>query len=103
MFVEKCLNCQQVKAEYLKPRDLTQSIEIPTWKCESINMDLVFGLPLIRRLHDSIWVIVDKMNKYADIIPVKYTYRAKHYPKLYIDEIVRCHGIPLSIISDRGA
>ena len=61
------------------------------------------GLPKTRRQHDSIWVIVDGMTKSAYFISVKSTYRAKNYAKLYIDDIVRLHGIPLSIILDRGA
>ena len=44
-YVAKCPNCQQVKAEYLKPGGLTQIIEVPTWKWEAINMDFVVGLP----------------------------------------------------------
>ena len=102
-YVAKCPNCQQVKAEHLKPGGLTQIIEVPTWKWEAINMDFVVGLPRTRRQHDSIWVIVDRLTKSAHFIPVKSTYRAEDYARLYIDEIVRWHGIPLSIISDRGA
>ena len=66
-------------------------------------MDFVVGLPRTRRQHDSIWVIVDRLTKSAHFIPVKSTYRVEDYARLYIDEIVRWHGIPLSIISDRGA
>ena len=70
---------------------------------EAINMDFVVGLPMTRKLHDSIWFIVDKMTKSGYFIHVKSIYRAKDYAKLYIDEIVSWHGISLSIISDRGA
>ena len=66
-------------------------------------MDFVVGLPKTRRKHDSIWVIVDRMTKSSHFICVKSTYRAEDYAKLYIDEIVRWHGIPLPIISDRGS
>ena len=45
----------------------------------------------------------DRMTKSAHFINVKSTYRAEDYTRLYIDEIMRWHGIPLSIISDRGA
>ncbi|XP_070005494.1 uncharacterized protein [Nicotiana sylvestris] len=58
-FVAKCPNCQQVKAEHQKPSGLAQSIEIPMWKWEMINMDFVVGLPRTPRKFDSIWVIVD--------------------------------------------
>ncbi|WMV45825.1 hypothetical protein MTR67_039210, partial [Solanum verrucosum] len=62
-FVAKCPNCQQVKVEHKKSRDLSQDIEIPTWKWEDVNMDFVVGLPHTRRQHDSICVIVDRMTK----------------------------------------
>ena len=51
---------------------------------------------------DSIWVIVDRLTKSAHFIPVKVTYNAEKLAKLYISEIVRLHGVPRSIISDRG-
>ena len=66
-------------------------------------MDFVAFLPRTRRQHDSIWVIVDRMTKSAQFIPVKSTYRAEDYARLYIDDIVRWHGIPLSIISEGGS
>ena len=64
-------------------------------------MDFMVGLP--RKLYDSIWVIVDRMTKSAYFIPVKSTYWAEDYAELYIDDILRCHRIPLSIILDRGS
>ena len=66
-------------------------------------MDFVVGLPKTRRQHDSIWVFVDRVTKSAHFIPVKSTYRAEDYARLYIDEIVRWNEILLSIISYRGA
>ena len=66
-------------------------------------MDFVFGLPKTMRQHDSIWVILDWMSKFAHFIHVKTTYRAEDYVKLYIDEFVRWNEISFSIISDRGA
>ncbi|XP_069152851.1 uncharacterized protein [Solanum lycopersicum] len=66
-------------------------------------MDFVVSITKTRRHRDSIWVIVDRMTKYDHFIPVKSTYRADDVAKLYIDKIVRWHGILLSIISDRGA
>ncbi|WMV25861.1 hypothetical protein MTR67_019246 [Solanum verrucosum] len=68
-----------------------------------INMDFITGLPKSRRPHDSIWVIVDRMTKSAHFLPVKTTNTAEDYAKLYVQEIMRLHGVPISIISDRGA
>ncbi|WMV25860.1 hypothetical protein MTR67_019245 [Solanum verrucosum] len=68
-----------------------------------INMDFITGLPKSRRQHDFIWVIVDRMTKSAHFLPVKTTNTAEDYAKLYVQEIMRLHGVPISIISDRGA
>ena len=65
-------------------------------------MDFVVGLPKTMSKYDSIWVIVDRLIKSAHFIPVKVTCNAEKLAKLYISEIVRLHGVPLSIISDRG-
>ena len=102
-YMANCPNCQQVKIENLKPGGLTQIIEVLNLKWEDINMDFVVVLSRTRRQHDSIWVILDKLTKSANFIPVKSSYKTEDYARLYIDEIVRCHRIPLSIISDRGS
>ncbi|XP_058217443.1 uncharacterized protein LOC131328522 [Rhododendron vialii] len=51
--------------------------------------------------YDSIWVIVDRLTKSAHFLPVKTTYTTDKYAKLYVDEIVRLHGVPMSIVSDK--
>ena len=65
-------------------------------------MDFVVGLPKTLEKFDSIWVIVDRLTKSAHFIPVNVTYNAEKLAKHYISEIVQLHGVPLSIISDRG-
>ena len=101
MFVQEWSNSQQVKAEHLKIGGINHSTDIRTWKWEAINMEFVVGLPRTRKLHDAICVIVDRMTKSSHFILVKSTYRDGDYDKIYINEIVRSHGIPLSIISNR--
>jgi transposase InsO family protein len=66
-------------------------------------MDFIVGLPNTSLRHDSIWVIVDRLTKTAHFLPVHTTYNAKKYAKIYMDQIVRLHGVPKMIISDRGA
>ena len=85
-----------------EPGGLTEEIDIPTWKWDVINMDFITGLPRTCRRHDSIWVIVDRMTKSSRFLAVKTTYLVEDYDKIYLTEIVRLHGVPLSIISDRG-
>ena len=75
---------------------------IPKWKWEIIAMDFVVGLPKTLGKYDSIWVIVVRLTMSAHLIPVKVTYNVEKLAKIYISEIVRLHGVPLSIISDRG-
>ena len=65
-------------------------------------MDFVVGLPKTLGKYDSIWVIVDRLTKSAHLITVKVTYNEEKLANIYISEIVRLHGVPLSIISDRG-
>ena len=77
-------------------------MSIPEWKWERIAMEFVVGLPKTLGKCYSIWVIVDRLIKSAHLIPFKVTYNAEKLAKLYISEIVRLHGVPLSIISDRG-
>ncbi|RVW98889.1 Transposon Ty3-I Gag-Pol polyprotein [Vitis vinifera] len=73
-FVAQCLVCQQVKAEHQRPAGSLQPLAIPEWKWEHITMDFVIGLP--RTLGDRL-------------------------ASLYVKEIVRMHGVPVSIVSDR--
>ncbi|KAK8665349.1 hypothetical protein V6N13_005519 [Hibiscus sabdariffa] len=96
-----CLTCQQVKAEHQHPSGLLQPIRIPEWKWDRITMDFVTGLPLTPSKKDSVWVVADRLTKSAHFIPVRTNYTVDKLAKLYISEIVRLHGVPLSIISDR--
>ena len=64
-------------------------------------MDFVSGLPRTLRGFDAIWVVVDRLTKSAHFLPTKVNFSMERLAKLYIDEIVRLHGIPVSIVSDR--
>ena len=65
-------------------------------------MDFIVGLPHTSKDYDSIWVIVDLLTKFAHFLLVDTRYSAKKYAKLYLDRIVTLHGVPLTIIFDRG-
>ena len=69
-FVSRCLTCQQVKAEHQEPTGKIQLLPIPVWKWEKITMDFVTSLPRTQRQHDAIWVIVDRLTKFANILPI---------------------------------
>ena len=64
-------------------------------------MDFVVGLPKTQKGYDSIWVIVDRLTKVAHFLPVRTNYGGKKLAQLYMNNIVKLHGVPSKIISDR--
>jgi hypothetical protein len=102
-YVAECDTCQRIKASHLKVAGTLQPLPMPSWKWEDICMDFIMGLPNTSRHHDSIWVIVDRLTKTAHFLPVHTTHKAEKYAEIYMDQIVRLHGIPRTIVSDRGA
>ncbi|TYK11149.1 ty3-gypsy retrotransposon protein [Cucumis melo var. makuwa] len=102
-FVSKCLVCQQVKAPRQKPVGLLQPLSVPEWKWENVSMDFITGLPRTLRGFTVIWVVVDRLTKSANFVPGKSTYIVSKWAQLYMSEIVRLHGVPVSIVSDRDA
>ena len=102
-YISECDTCQRIKASHLKAAGPLQPLPIPSWKWEDICMDFIVGLPNTSRHHDSIWVIVDRLTKTAHFLPVHTTHKTEKYTEIYVDQIVRLHGIPKTIISDRGA
>ena len=73
-FVQQCFVCQQVKVEHQRPTGPLQSLPIPEWKWESVTMDLVVGLPVTQRGHDAVWVIVDRLTKTVQFLPIQVTF-----------------------------
>jgi hypothetical protein len=101
-YVSECDTCQRIKASHLTVSGTLQPLPIPSWKWEDISMDFIVGLPQTSQKHDSIWVIIDRLTKTAHFLSVHTTYTAKKYAEIYLDQIIRLHGVPKTIISDRG-
>jgi transposase InsO family protein len=102
-YVAKCDTCQRVKAVHLKSAGPLNPLHVPSWKWDDINMDFFDGLPKTSKGYDSIWIIIDRLTKIAHFLPVKVKHSTVDYVKLYINKIIRFHGVPKTIISDRGA
>ena len=102
-YVSKCLTCQRIKAEHRSPAGELQPIKLPEWKWDEITMDFVVGLPKTLEGYDAVWVIVDRLTKSARFVPIKVTYSVERLAEIYIANVVRLHGVPKSIISDRDA
>ena len=73
----------------------------PEWKWDIISMDFVTSLSNTPRGHDTIWVIVDRLTKSAHFIPINISFPVSQLAEIYIREIVKLHGVPSSIVSDR--
>jgi IS30 family transposase len=102
-FVSECHTCQRVKAEHQSPAGLMQPLSIPEWKWEEIGMDFITRLPLTPKKKDMIWVIVDRLTKSAHFLAVNQKDSRAKLINLYVPEIVSKHGVPKTIVSDRGS
>jgi len=99
-YVDRCSTCQRVKAEHQCPVGELRTLEIPTWKWDSISMDFIMGLPLLASKKNAIWVIVDKLTKSAHFLLMHDTWGIERLAQLFVKEIVRLHDIPKDIVSD---
>ncbi|GKC27265.1 putative reverse transcriptase domain-containing protein [Tanacetum coccineum] len=103
VYVSRCLTCLKVKAEHQRPSRLLQQPEIPEWKGEGIAMDFVTKLPKTSSGHDTIWLIVDRLTKSAHFLPIREDYKMDRLARLYLNEIVFRHSVPILIIFDRDS
>jgi hypothetical protein len=101
-YVARCDTCKHVKAIYVKTTGPLQYLPIPTWKWEDISMDVIMGLPRTTKGYGPIWVIIDRLTKIAHFLPVKTDHPVTVYAQLYIARILSLHGVPKTIVSDRG-
>jgi hypothetical protein len=101
-FIAICLECQKVKYEHRHPSSLLQPLSILEWKWEVIMMNFISKFPRSSKQHDSIMVVVEKLTKDAHFVLVKSTYKTTNIVDIYMREITKLHGVPKTIVSDRG-
>jgi hypothetical protein len=101
-YVSCCTTCNKAKSR-LNPHGLYIPLHVPSVPWADISMDFVLGLPRTKRGRDSIFVVVDGFSKMTYFIPYNKSDNTSHVADLFFTEMVRLHGVPTTIVSDRDA
>jgi hypothetical protein len=99
-FVHQCQICQQAKHENSKPAGLLQPLPVPDGPWQDITMDFIDGLPKSEGF-EVIMVVVDRLTKFAHFVPLNHPYTAAQVARAFWDNIIKLHGVPFTIVSDR--
>ena len=99
-FISQCLTCRQAKHLHTHPQGLLQPLPIPAGAWQDISLDFIEGLPKSEG-YSVILVVVDRFTKYAHFLPLKHPYTAISVARLLFDTVVKLHGLPRSMVSDR--
>lgn len=99
-FIQECIICQQAKATNHLPAGLLQPLPIPNQVWEDIAMDFITGLPLSFGF-TVIVVVINRLTKYGHFFALKSDYNSKTVADIFFKNVVKLHGLPKSIVSDR--
>ncbi|GJP69736.1 hypothetical protein CLOP_g735, partial [Closterium sp. NIES-67] len=101
-YVSSCTVCHIMKSSHQRAAGLLQPLDPPERPWQHITMDYVTGLPVGPSGNDAILVVVDRLTKMAHFIACQQTITAEQTAQLFIANVIRLHGLPTTIISDRN-
>lgn len=99
-YVSQCDTCQRAKSQTMSPAGLLQPLPIPSQLWEDVSMDFVDGLPRSNN-HPSIMVVVDRLSKFSHLVALTHPYTTSLVAAKFVEVVVKLHGMPRSILSDR--
>ena len=98
--MQQCDICQRSKPEHVAYPGLLQPLPIPEIPWASVIMDFIERLPKSNR-KSVIYVVVDRLSKYAHFMTLSHPYTAANVAQLFFDQAFKLHGLPNSLVSDR--
>lgn len=99
-YIKQCSMCQRSKHSNTHPMGLLHPLPIPVGVWQDLSMDFIEGLPKSQG-YNVILIVVDRLSKYAHFIALKHPYTAHSIAQTFMDNIVKLHGLPNSIVTDR--
>ena len=99
-YIKQCQVCQHTKHSHQHPSGLLQPLPIPEGVWTALSMDFIEGLPKSEG-YSIILVVVDRFTKFAHFIPVKHPYTALQIAQLFMDNIVKLHGLPKAFVTNK--
>jgi len=100
-YVQNCHTCQHSRTSRHATFGVLQPLSVPEKPWKNISMDFEVGLPECEGF-DAVWVVVDRLSKMRHFITCHTTIDAVQLAKLFLREVVCLHGLPRTIVSDRG-
>jgi len=100
-FVRNCHVCRRTKSTRHAPYGVLKPLSVPERPWQHISVDFVTGLPQ-SKAYDTVCVVVDRVTKQRHLIPCTMTITAEELGTLFCDRVFRYHGLPETIVSDRG-